>query len=36
MDPIIGIDLGTTDSAVAYLDDTGPRLTHPQRCSVMC
>ena len=30
MDPIIGIDLGTTNSAVAYLADDGPR-HHPQR-----
>ena len=26
MDPIIGIDLGTTNSAVAWLADDGPKL----------
>jgi molecular chaperone HscC len=26
MDPVIGIDLGTTNSAVAYMGDGGPRL----------
>ncbi len=26
MDPIIGIDLGTTNSAATYLADDGPRL----------
>ena len=25
-DPIVGIDLGTTNSLVAYCDDAGPRI----------
>ncbi len=35
VDPIVGIDLGTTNSLVAYCDESGPRILGGGRDGVM-